>query len=218
MAALLTLICTETEVGAQAHTSIVPMPAGTNLTYTCKDAGGKLQATYRMKVLTSQGDPKNWTVSMTYSCFDEKGKPYFDGTNEVKMKLSRVNGQTATEMDELLKAAKIQDLTPIGDPTTIPDNLTVGQTIPNSTITVHISKVNATRTVTERVVKDHKTITTKAGSFDCYLVHEKVVTKTPLGTSTQSADTWYTGTIGSVKQTIYDGKGKLKGTQELTSK
>lgn len=202
---------------AQFERTISPTAKGATVTCAYRDASGKLKATYDMKIRSSQGNMENGKIEMVYTCFDANGKPFFDAPNEFVMAVSRVDNQTYTLMDQVFKMTKIEDLLPVGDASTIPLTMTVGEKLPDSVIYVRVAKIKVAVTITDKLVKDHKSITTPAGTFDCYLVHEKVTTKTSFGTKVETADTWYSEGVGSVKQTIYNSKGQLKATQELTA-
>jgi len=163
------------------------------------------------------GNMDNGGLDMVYNSVDKDGKPYFEGNNEFIMKVERVSGQTNIEMDKMSKTMKIMNLIMVGDVSALRVPMTVGEELPDSQIFSKLGIFNATLFISEKKVMDHKVLTIGGKDYDCWLIHEKVLTKTPFSTDTDIADTWYAEGVGCVKQTIYNAKGKLKGKNELIS-
>ncbi len=202
---------------AQQLRTIFPMKEGASLKYEFTDAAGHTACKYTMTVKNASGNLDDGSIDIVYSFLDGNGKPFFDGDNLFVMGIIRKNGRTMTNMESMKKTLKVQDYISLGDASTVPVDMKLGQKLPDSVINVGIGIVDVTITVEEREVKDHRTITLKAGNFDSWLVHEKVTTKSPFSTVTRSVDTWYSEGFGGVKQTVHDMKGKLVSTQELFS-
>lgn len=214
---LVAIFATFTFASAQVERTMYPSVQGCQEGYSYYDETGKLAATYKMTVQDIEGNTKNGQVIMLYNFLDASGKPYFNGDNSFIMTVSKVDGQTYTKMDQLGKTLKVQALLPVGDASSLPVELTVGQTLPDSKILASLGSMKATITISGKKVIDHKTIKTPAGSFDCWLIHEVVNTKSPFSNDTKIADTWYSEGCSIVSQTVKNEKGKLIGTLELTS-
>ena len=60
-------------------------------------------------------------------------------------------------------------------------------------------------------------VTTPAGTFKGYKMEEVQTNKVLVSTKSFRIVTWYAKNIGCVKQEVYDKKGKLLRTLELTS-
>lgn len=192
-----------------------PQEEGLVLEYTHYGASGSHDADCRITLRNVSGDNANGHLEMVYNCVDEKGKAYFEGDNEFVMTVDMKDGQTYITMDKMAKTLKVMDLISAGDASTICVPMTVGETLPDTRIFTTLGVFKATLTISDKKVLDRKTITLGQRSFDCWLVHEKILTKTPFGTDTATADTWYAEGAGCVKQTVYDAKGRLKGKLEL---
>lgn len=100
-----------------------------------------------------------------------------------------------------------------------PNNLSVGQKLPDATMNmkINMSGINMTMTVeiTDREVIGKETITTPAGSFNCFVL--TYTTDLKMGVSQRSTSKeWVTEKIGSVKSVNYDKKGKVTGSSLLT--
>ncbi len=77
--------------------------------------------------------------------------------------------------------------------------------------------MSITIAITNRMVEKRETITTPAGTFDCYKITYDV--QTGMGfikTNTKTAE-WYSGKAGSVRTETLDKKGKLMGYSQITS-
>ncbi len=98
----------------------------------------------------------------------------------------------------------------------IPNNLSVGQTLPDASAKVKIGFINCTAVMTEGKVVAEESISTEAGTFRCYKVSQKT-SASVMGIKTEGTTiTWYAKGVGAVKTETIDNKGKLIQTQELT--
>jgi len=197
--------------------SMFPVTQGIQLNYSFRAEDGSVKALNSLIVRKVSGNLKNGEISLVLKCQDAKGRDFFSKPNEFRMTVTKENGKTTTEMDQVAKLIKVQEMLPFGDASVLPVQMKVGDRLPDSQINVKIAGIKATVNISDKKVLDHKIITTKAGSFDCYLVHEKAVTKTSFGTTEQWADSWYSVGKGAVKLTIHEKDGTVVGTQELIS-
>ncbi len=82
-------------------------------------------------------------------------------------------------------------------------------------------KMNMDMALTERIVETKETLTTKAGSFDCYKVSQNTaVTMDMMGmkrTTETSSASWFAKGVGMVRTENYDKKGNLMGYSLLTA-
>jgi len=205
-------------INASAQTRpAFPQKEGVVLEYRHYDSKESLDATFRIILRNVSGDNSNGRMDMIYKCLDEDGKPFFDGENEFVMGVDRKEGQMYITMDKMAKTIKIKDLISVGDASSINVPMVVGDSLPDSQIFSTLGVFDAKLTISDKKVLDRKTIKVGSVSYDCWLVHEKVLTKTPFWTDTATADTWYAEGAGCVSQKVYDSKGKLKGRLELIS-
>ena len=80
-----------------------------------------------------------------------------------------------------------------------------------------IQDVGASFLLTERKVLSEEVVTTPAGTFNTYKMDEHQTNKVLVSTKTFHIITWYAKNIGCIKQEVYDKKGKLLRTLELTA-
>jgi len=194
-----------------------PQCNGVVLNYNHYDDSGTFDSSCSIELRNVTGENANGSLEMVYHCFDRNGKPYYDAPNECLIKVNRVSSKTFISMDKMAKVMKMMNMIPAGDVSSIFVPLKVGDKIADSEIITTLGPFKTFLSITDRKVLDHKTINIDGRSFECWLVHEKIVTRTPFGTDTATADTWYAKGAGCISQDTYDAKGKLKGSLELTS-
>ena len=76
--------------------------------------------------------------------------------------------------------------------------------------------MNMTVNVTDREVIGKETVTTKAGTYECYKVSQKMSMKYIVNAQFSSVE-YYAEGVGHVKSESYNKGGKLIGTRELVS-
>ena len=209
------LILTTLQISAQNLGIMYPMDESKVFTTNYYDAKGELCASSSFHISNYKGNLTNGSVDLIYNFKDTKGGDFFSKPAEYVVKMKREGGKTSMEMPGLTRLMKVNSYMPAGDPVSVPSKLSVGQKLPDSVVQVHVGKMNPVITVSNRSVKDHRKITTKAGTFDCWLVHEIASTKSPMGTSVIEKDTWYSDGVGIVKESIYDSKGNLVSSSEI---
>jgi hypothetical protein len=108
-----------------------------------------------------------------------------------------------------------------GDPLMIPSNLKVGQSLPDATTKIKtgmngMSLMTVTLSVTDRKVEGMETITTPAGTFECYKITQTTSMKTIMSKSFTTEE-FYAAGVGLVRTNTYKKNGKLESYQELLS-
>lgn len=101
-----------------------------------------------------------------------------------------------------------------------PTNLNVGQSLPDSNVTLTFSmggmNMEVNVDIVNRKVERKEKITTPAGTFDCYVVSFDTQTKTMGRTIENSTIQWLSSGIGMIQTEDYS-KGKLESKTLLTS-
>ncbi|MCB0466493.1 MAG: hypothetical protein KDC78_12600 [Aequorivita sp.] len=100
-----------------------------------------------------------------------------------------------------------------------PNDLSVGQKLPDATMDMKISmsgiNMNMSVEITDRKVIGKETITSPAGSFNCFVVTS--TTDMKMGMSQHSTSKqWITEKMGTIKSINYDKGGKVTGSSLLT--
>jgi hypothetical protein len=198
------------------------------------DAEGKENGHQTITVtgVTTKGDQEIYTLSV--ETFDEKGKSVVSGL-EAEMicedgALKVDIGKTMQSYAASVEGVKVRME---GDKLYIPANMEVGQTLPDSQISLIYEydkdspyaammgeEARTDTRIHDRKVVSKETVTTKAGTFECLKITEKSTTETKgMGQLIVFSTVDYISTngYGSVKKETYDQDGKLTGTSELTA-
>ncbi|MFD2312589.1 hypothetical protein ACFSKX_19395, partial [Microbulbifer halophilus] len=101
-----------------------------------------------------------------------------------------------------------------------PNNLKVGQTLKDANLkmTLNMSgiKMNMTMDMLNRTVDAKESVTTTAGTFDCFVLSYDTEMKMGMKMNFKNKE-WIAKGVGVVKSENYNKKGKLMGYSELTS-
>lgn len=76
-------------------------------------------------------------------------------------------------------------------------------------------KMNMTMEMVDRKVEGKESLTTSAGTFDCYVISYTTEMKMGLNTMFKNKE-WIAEGVGMVKSENYNKNGKLMGYSELT--
>ena len=131
----------------------------------------------------------------------------------VKQSLSMA-GADETDMAEVDRM--MDEVTVSGECRGIPADLSVGMELPDYNVEVKIMFVSTKASCKDRKVVAQETVTTPAGTFDCYVVEEKSTVKTMMASAKNDTRTWYARGIGMVRQEVWARK-KLVSVTELTA-
>ena len=131
----------------------------------------------------------------------------------VKQSLSMAGADEAdmAEVDKMM-----EEVSMTGESRGIPAELAVGMTLPDYDVSVKVMFVTTKMNCKDRKVTARETVTTPAGSFDCFVVEEKTTVRTMMVNEKSNSKTWYARGIGMVRQEMWDRK-KLVSVTELTA-
>lgn len=220
---LLAAVCftVGTTVAQSSCSQYYPLVEGTSLQYTNYDKKGKEdgQMDYKVTNVTESGDTVSATMVMEIS--DQKGNTFssdYDITcdgNVVRIDFkSLMNEQMLSQMGEME-----MDIT--GTDVELPNDLSVGQALPDSNVNLKMKMAGAVNMnmnveTINRKVEKKESLTTPAGTFDCYVIYSETRTKMMMGNQTMPSRIWLAEGVGMVKQESYNKSGKLMGSTVLT--
>jgi hypothetical protein len=103
-----------------------------------------------------------------------------------------------------------------------PSSINTGESLPDGNLKMVIKSGQATLmtiviTISNRKVTARESITTEAGTFDCYKLSYDSVVKMGFITVSSSAIEWIADGVGVVRSETYNKKSKLTGYSVLTS-
>lgn len=201
-----------------------PLEEGSSFKYTNFDKKGKVDGTltYTISSVTDTGSAMVATFDMTYS--DNKGKNVFDTNYNITCE----NGSVRIDYKSLFPTQMMQQYSDMdiemditGTDIELPNDLTEGQELADANVSVTMNmggiKMNTTVDQTNRKVEKKESITTPAGTFDCYLITETSISKTMGATIEMNSKLWLAEGVGMVKQESYKKNGNLMSSTELTA-
>ena len=206
---------------AQNCDSYFPMKEGARMQYETKDNKDRSVSTleYFIKKIENTRDGQVATIQATVTEGKKKNKHTQDFRAICK------GGVLSKDYESLMPSQvtenfKDLDFTMDGKNMEWPSNLKVGETLPDAQMVMTLSmggmNMEMSVEITNRKIEKKETITTPAGSFDCFLVSHNTKTKTMGTTLDSSTKQWISKDLGMIKTEDYS-KGKLESTVILTA-
>jgi len=204
-------------LSAQECVFYYPKTQGAVLEYKSFDKKDKLtgRSTQKVKEISENGDIVK--ASIEYQSFDSKGKDL--GKNEYTVKCE--NGVYSVDMKSFLDAQTMAsykdmkvDIT--SNSLEMPSEMKVGDQLKEGKLLVSISSegmpiMTMTTTITDRKVEAKESVTTEAGTFECFKITYTITTKMMIGMRFEAAE-WYAEGVGSVKTESYSKGNKMSST------
>lgn len=187
------------------------------------DKKGKLEAR-EIQTLSNITTPTDGVVEadMSMKMISEKKN---EETFQTQAKIRCEDGVIQLDMAMMISGMMAQfenmDVTIEGEGMELPNQLEVGQTLPDATTEVKtamngLNLMTVTISITDRKVEGKETITTPAGTFECFKIRQTSTVKTIMKKSFESVDYLAPGT-GMVRSDTFAKNGKLDSRRELLS-
>ncbi len=217
----LTLICAffciTSMVIAQDCSKYFPMDEGTKFQITNYDKKDKVSAVMDYVVKEVSGN----TATMFYEMHDDKGKMITSSEYGVTCTNDGVIIDFSSMMSpEILGQYEDMEVEMSGTDLLYPNNLSVGQSLPDADVlmTVKMPPINMKMNMNfyNRKVQGNESVTTPAGTFDCYVITYDSEAKMGFK-MTNSNKLWLSEGFGMVKSETYNKKGALVGKSVLTA-
>lgn len=200
-----------------------PLEKGATFEYTMYNKKGKTDGTTEYKIAEVDNSGGKTTATMEIKYTDDKGKEVL--SSEFKMtctgegiKIDYASLMPSQMMEQYKNMNVEMDMT--GTDVELPNDLNVGQTLSDANVTMNMSmsgiKMNITVDMVGRKVEKKESITTSAGTFDCYLITETNRSKTMGAQQETHSKLWLSEGVGMVKQEMYKKNGDLMSRTELT--
>lgn len=224
LSTLLFLLCIGFAFGQDSCSKFYPLKEGSTFQYTNYNKKGKSDGTvnYTVSDVRSEGSASVATFDMKLT--DKKGKEIF----ETNYSFSCEDGLVKIDYQSLFPSQMMQQYSEMGlemdisgTDIELPNNLSEGQELNDANVTVSMSmsgiNMNVSVDQTNRKVEKKESVTTSAGTFDCYLITEDNTTKTMGATIKMKSKLWLAEGIGMIKQESYKDNGNLISKSELSA-
>jgi hypothetical protein len=207
---------------AQDCSAFYPFREGAKMEYTNYDKKGKVESTTQNTVKVIKETASGLVAEVSTLIQDKKEKEVYSGTLEVRCE----DGKLTFDLNSMIDPAIYESLSSMeiqleGDALQMPNSLSVGQELPDASMKITAGTGGMTIMTTNikivnRKVEGKETITTSAGTFECYKLSQTTEVKMMISRSFDSVEYFAEG-VGMVRTENYDKKGKLESYTELTA-
>jgi hypothetical protein len=209
--------CFTSAVISQDCSKYFPMDEGTKFQITVYDKKDKVSGIMDYVVKEVNGN----TATMFYEMHDEKGQLLTSSEYGVTCTDDGVKIDFSSMMSpELMGQYKDMEVEMSGTDLLYPNNISTGQSLPDADVqmTVKMPPLNMNMNVNflNRKVEGNESVTTPAGTFDCYLITYDSESKMGFK-MTNSNKLWLSEGYGMIKSETYNKKGNLIAKSVLTS-
>ncbi|UII78413.1 DUF3108 domain-containing protein [Flagellimonas sp. CMM7] len=201
-----------------------PMTAGAKFSYNLYDKKDKPSGTTEYKVIKVENSGGNTVATMNVKAGGTKPKDQMELEYEVTCTGDGISIDFNSLLSPQLKGQLEQmnaEMDISGTNVEIPNNLSVDQELADGELIVAMSmsgiKMNTEVKTTDRKVIGKESVTTPAGTFDCYVLASTISSKAMMAKMTFTDKVWLAKDIGIVKQETFNKKGKLSSRMELAS-
>jgi hypothetical protein len=194
---------------------------GTKLTYECKDGKGKLINSQESTVKAIKNTTEGIDITLSSTSKDGKGKVL---SENLEFDVICSNGIIKLRFSDMMMASmsrmKDMEMEIVGDGVHYPSTLSVGQELPNGESEIKIKTGGMTimtfrQKEISRKVEKKETITTPAGTFECYKILSESEMKLMVKRKYKSA-MWFAKGVGMVKMESYNDKNEIDNVMLLT--
>lgn len=208
---------------AQNCSKYYPMEEGKRMEYTSYDRKDKIEGivTYTVTDVATEGSKTIAKMNLEHK--DQKGKVILESDytfscedNVVKIDFSSLMNQ---QMMEAAGGGEME-LEMTGTDIELPNNLTVGQELPDANVNMRMNmgamSMNMTFDMVNRKVEGKESLSTPAGTFDCYVITSDNKAKMMMANTTHTSKMWLTEGVGMIRQDTFNKNGKLMSKVMLT--
>lgn len=218
---LLLALTTQVAIGQNDCNAFYPFTEGSTAQITTYNKRGKVAAVSDYTVKTVSNSTGNSVATMATQVSDKRG----DVISEAEFNVTCDNESVAIDFTSLMNA---EMLSPYRDMNTeftgtdlvLPNNLSVGQELPDANMNVKIDmsgfEMNMNFAMIDREVIAQESVTTPAGTFDCYVISYSTRLEMAMN-RLGSAKQWVARGVGMVKQEDYNRSGNVTSSSLLTA-
>ncbi len=202
--------------------SFFALKEGTKIEMTNYNAKGKVTSTSESLIKSVKPNSTGFEATVDASVKNDKGKVIMEGKSyTVKCDNGTIKLDISSMMmGDLSSQMKSMEATISGDGIDYPSTLSEGMELKNGTTEIKMGSNGMTFMtmkfdIKNRKVEKKESITTSAGTFDCFKITYDMDMKMVLKRSMKTAE-WIAPGVGVVKTESYNQKGELESYSELT--
>lgn len=206
---------------SQGCSKFYPFSEGTTSQITTTGKNGKVAAitNYHVSSVSQQGSAE--VASMTVQMNDKRGELISESKYDMHCTGNAVSIDMNSMMSpQIFEQFKDAEMEVTGTNVVLPNDLVAGQKLPDANVHVKINlsgiNMNMDVSMTDREVVGTESVTTPAGTFDCFVITYTSHLKMGVN-QTGSAKQWISEGVGLVKHEDYNKRGKVTSSSLLTS-
>ncbi len=203
-----------TEVSAQCNNPFYQLKEGTVIVMESYDKKDKLQSRSETEVTQFKTTPGGYIATIAYNILDKKDKQISEG----KYNIECDNGIIKIDMSSFIPAESMTAFDDIEvevdmEQMLYPANLSAGQKLDDASIKISSSNspipMNMDMDITNRKVEGKESITTPAGTFDCFKISYDMFSKMSFVKMNFKNVEYLSEKSGVVKTESYKSNGSL---------
>lgn len=192
---------------------------GSEWEYHTHNPKGKLTGKNQQQVVKFSKTGSGYVAKVNSTVTDEKGKELMKGNLEFKCE----NGTLLMDMRNFISQEQMQafssyEMNVEASNLEIPSSLSVGDKLGDGSLTITAKgtpfPMKLTVTISDRKVEGKETITTPAGTFECFKITSKMTMENQMGmkiTTQMVTNEWIAPKVGTVKSESFNKNGKSTG-------
>jgi len=197
-----------------------PFKEGATFTYTNYNKKGKESGEINYKLINLRNEGENEVITMSAKIKDKKGNDSMDFTYDITCDGNGISiDYNSLGNMGMLQQFESMETEISGTNIILPNDLSVGQKLPDSNMNMKISMgitMEVNIKITDREIIAKESITTPAGTFDCYVLQVKSVVDMMGKKMITTSKSWFAEGIGMVKQISNGENGKPESSSILT--
>ncbi len=208
---------------SQECNSYFPLDEGNSWEITDYSSKGKINGKTQHKVNSKSTNGDQLEVSISTTSFDKKDKETGSSAYKVKCSEGSFFVESSYYMDdETMASTEGMEVEVDGDFIEFPSSLNVGDELKDGSMSIKagnngITIMTIVLDIKDRKVESKESITTAAGTFECYKISYTSSIKMGFITKTFHVVQWYSNGTGMIKSETYNKGKKLMGYSELTA-
>ncbi len=215
------LCCVSFLASAQECSIYYPLEKGVKLEYTLYGNKDKVEGTQTQEITEVEQTSEGLNAKMHINFRDEKGKEVY----EMDYGFLCVGNVVRIDFQSLMSGPMIEQFEGAeaeitGTDVEWPNDLSVGMELPDANVSMKMSmggiNMKMEMDITARKVEKKETVTTPAGTYDCFVVYSETHSKMMMANQTFPSRVWLAEGVGMVKNESYNKNGKLMNQMVLT--
>ena len=218
----LTIACLVSSMAPAQECSIFyPLEKGVKLEYTLYGNKDKVEGVQTQEVTLVEETSDGLKAQMHINFRDEKGKEVY----EMDYGFLCVGNVVRIDFQSLMSGPMIEQFEGTeaeitGTDVEWPNDLSVGMELPDANVSMKMSmggiNMKMEMDITARKVEKKESVTTPAGTFECFVVYSETHSKMMMANQTFPSRIWLAEGVGMVKNESYNKNGKLVNQMVLT--